>query len=69
MTYIGHVQNGSIILDEEAVLPEGIAVRVEIMDSAMDKPLHPEILRFSGVLPPDIDARSEYLESMRKKHQ
>ena len=29
MTYKGHVKNGVVILDGEAVLPEGSAVRIE----------------------------------------
>ncbi len=29
MTYIGHVQNGTIVLDDPAALPEGMKVRVE----------------------------------------
>jgi hypothetical protein len=30
----GHIQNGVVILDEPADLPEGTPVRVEVMDTA-----------------------------------
>lgn len=30
MTYRGHVQGGVVVLDEDASLPEGTAVRIEI---------------------------------------
>ena len=29
MTYLGHVRNGSVVLDGSVVLPEGTKVRVE----------------------------------------
>ena len=29
MTYRGHIENGSVVLDEAVVLPEGTKVRVE----------------------------------------
>ncbi len=30
MTFKGHVENGTIVLDEPAVLPEGAPVRIEL---------------------------------------
>jgi hypothetical protein len=32
MTYLGHVQNGIIVLDARVQLPEGVPVRVEVGD-------------------------------------
>ena len=32
MTYLGHVQNGVIILDARVQLPEGVPVRVEVTE-------------------------------------
>jgi hypothetical protein len=34
MTYLGHVKNGFITLDEAVVLPEGSAVKVEVLREA-----------------------------------
>ncbi|MDY6849998.1 MAG: DUF6364 family protein [Thermodesulfobacteriota bacterium] len=31
--------------------------------------IHPDILRFSGIIPEEIDARKEYHEAMEDKHQ
>ncbi len=39
MVYTGHVQNGVVVLDEDAQLPEGAAVRVELLAPAADEPL------------------------------
>jgi hypothetical protein len=32
MTYRGHVENGAVVLDEPIVLPEGVAVQVDVLD-------------------------------------
>ena len=32
MTYRGHVENGVVVFDETVVLPEGAAVRVDVLD-------------------------------------
>jgi hypothetical protein len=31
MTYQGHFQNGVVVLDEAAIVPDGVKVRVEIL--------------------------------------
>ncbi len=31
--------------------------------------IHPDILRFSGIIPAEIDTRKEYHEAMEDKHQ
>ena len=31
--------------------------------------LHPDILRFSGIIPSDIDSRNDYLKDIEVKHQ
>ena len=33
MVYLGHVENGAIVLDESASLPEGAGVRIELAAS------------------------------------
>lgn len=68
MTYKGHVQDGRVVLDEPAALREGAGVRVEVLDAAEEEPLHPDILRFTGILPRDLDVRAEYAEGMARKH-
>ena len=35
MTYRGHVENGAVVLDESAVLPEGAVVEVAVVDAAL----------------------------------
>lgn len=34
MTLLGHIQNGVVILDEATTLPEGVKVRVEVLDES-----------------------------------
>ncbi|NLV44850.1 MAG: hypothetical protein GXY07_10160 [Candidatus Hydrogenedentes bacterium] len=67
MTYKGHIQNGMIVLDDPVKLTEGALVRVEIVDKRKPKALHPDIKRFTGILPSATDARAEYAEGMLKK--
>lgn len=68
MAYRGHVENGVVVLDEPAKLAEGARVRMNVIREDADEALHPDIIRFTGILPANIDARSEYLEAMKKKH-
>ncbi len=69
MTYSGHVRNGTIQLDDEIELPDGTAVIVETVSGIEQESLHPDIIRVTGILPPDLDARTEYTNAMLKKHQ
>jgi len=51
MTFRGHMQNGVVILDEPAVLPEGCAVRVELEQPADDiRSLREGLLAFAGTV-------------------
>lgn len=68
MPHTGHVENGVVILDDPAGLPEGVRVRIDIVQESEDGLLHPDIIRFTGILSPDIDARAEYVDAMKKKH-
>ncbi len=68
MVYRGHIEKGAIVLDEPAQLPEGAQVRVEVCTALEDEPMHPDLVRFTGILPRDLDARDEYVAGMRKKH-
>lgn len=31
--------------------------------------LHPDIVRFSGILPSDLDAKDEYYQAIQEKHR
>lgn len=68
MTYKGHIENGQIVLDDAVTLPDGAAVVVELLPPLQNKTLHPEIQRFSGIIPADVDARSEHLAALQAKH-
>ena len=64
MIYKGHVHNGMLVLDEPVTLTEGTRVRIEVLHAAPSEPLHPEIVRFTGVLPSDIDVRAGYTDRL-----
>jgi hypothetical protein len=63
MTYRGHIENGAIVLDDPVSLAEGASVRIEVLQEDPSGSLHPDILRFTGVLPSGIDARAAYAEA------
>ena len=68
MVYKGHIENGHIVLEGSVELPEGAAVFVQLISAASVDSLHPDLLRFTGIIPQDIDAQSEYSEAFRAKH-
>ena len=68
MTYRGHVENGLVVLDEPVELTEGTQVRIEVLPEVLSGALHPEILRFTGILPSDIDVRAEHAEGVVDEH-
>lgn len=63
----GHARNGALVLDEPVSLTEGTRTRIEVLREAPSETLHPEIIRFTGVLPSDIDVRAEYAEDVARK--
>ena len=67
MSYRGHVKDGVIVLDEPANLEEGAPVRIEILRKTERRSLHPDIKKFTGVIPPDIDVRAEYAQGVLKR--
>lgn len=72
MTYRGHVQNGQIMLDEPAPLPEGAEVQVEVMENGEEKPgIWDKLLKLAGTvegLPPDMaENHDHYLHGTPKK--
>lgn len=54
MSFEGHIENGRIVLDEPAQLPEGAKVRVEVLhDSAAtteNRTLYERLKPFVGIL-------------------
>lgn len=68
MTYTGHVANGAVVLDEPVDLRDGTVVRVEVVVEAPSTGLHPDIQKFTGVLPVDVVVRDAYADGVLKKH-
>ncbi len=56
MTYRGHVENGVIVLDEPADLPEGASVRVELTDDERRPTQADKLRHVIGTIdgPPDL---------------
>ncbi|MCG3197311.1 MAG: hypothetical protein GHCLOJNM_01796 [bacterium] len=51
MTYRGHVENGVVVLDEGAELPEGAVVEVDLPEPEdQGESLRELFMRFSGVV-------------------
>lgn len=68
MVYKGHIQNGQIVLDAGVELPEGAAVVVEFINEPRVDTLHPDLVRFTGIIPRETDVQAEYHDGMRAKH-
>ena len=68
MTVLGHIENGTVVLDERVELPEGAQVRVEILEDADMAKLHPEIRKVYGILRHVEDMDQARLEAIREKH-
>jgi predicted DNA-binding antitoxin AbrB/MazE fold protein len=64
MSFKGHVQNGVVVLDEPASLPEGSEVRVELADiEGQLASLREGLLKFSGIvddLPEDLSENHDF---------
>jgi hypothetical protein len=55
MTYRGHIENGVVVLDESAELPEGVGVEINILagDGASQGDAdnaHARLMRFAGII-------------------
>ena len=70
MSYKGHIERGQIVLDDSVELPEGTIVAVEVVeDASVEADLHPDVVRFTGIIPEGVDARRAYRDFMESKHQ
>jgi hypothetical protein len=79
MTYRGHVKGGQITLDEPVLLPEGIAVNIEVVekqfppldDVSSEPTIWDELLKLAGTvegLPSDMAKNHDhYLYGTPKK--
>ncbi len=69
MTYRGHIQNGTVVLDELVPLPEGTLVEVDVRAPAARTLLE----RFAGLvgacpeLPPDMAQNHDHYLHGREK--
>ena len=68
MTYRGHVENGVVVLDEPNALLEGAKVLINLPPSVSIE-IHPDVLRFSGILPVGTYTRDGYRDEQAAKHQ
>ena len=68
MTILGHIENGTIVFDEPADLPEGAQVRIDVMTDPIVATLHPELRRWYGILRHVDDIDHARLEAIREKH-
>jgi hypothetical protein len=78
MVYSGHVRQGSVVLDQPVVLPEGLEVRVEVAEpssststNAQEDTPGKRLLKYAGKatgLPPDAARNHDhYLHGAAKQ--
>jgi hypothetical protein len=67
MVIRGHSENGVILLDADIHLPDGTPVTVEVDLTESD--LHPDIKRFSGILPKETNAEEMFYERERVRSE
>jgi hypothetical protein len=69
MAYHGRIKNGVIVLDEPVPLPEGTEVAVDILAQTGAEAMHPDIPRFTGILPAELNPRESYYQGLLEKHR
>jgi len=57
------------VLDEAVPLPEGAEVAVDVLGHTSAEEMHPDILKFTGILPTELNARKSYCEGLLEKHR
>lgn len=70
MSYRGHVENGVIVLDDPATLPEGAAVRVELAEERTERSLADRLRPVIGIcktLPEDMAEQHDHYVHGRPK--
>jgi len=68
MTFRGHVENGAIVLDDTATLPEGAHVVIEVKSIQDLDMLHPEVVRISGLISAPEYSEKVHLLAHAAKH-
>lgn len=68
MYYMGHVEDGAVVLDEALNLPDGTRVTIATLPSPEGLGLHPDIQRLAGLLPENVDIDRLRMESILEKH-
>ena len=68
MTLSGHIENGVIVLDEQVPLPEGAAVRVQIMTPAQLPPAGKELPTLAETLQDFIGILEDLPEDAAENH-
>lgn len=63
MTLRGHIENGAVVLDEPADLPDGMEVRVEVAGAKQPKTPGEALMKYAGRatgLPADASENLEH---------
>lgn len=68
MHYMGHIEHGTVVLDEALNLPDGTRVTIAALGAPESLELHPDIQRLAGLLPENVDIDRLRLESVLEKH-
>jgi len=68
MTLLGHIENGVVVLDDAADLPEGAQVRIELIPAESPRSLHPEVQKIYGLLRHVGDLEEARLQAIEEKH-
>jgi hypothetical protein len=63
MTYKGHIKNGTVVLDQPVILPEGAEVNVDLVAAPAPIPLAESLKGVIGKatgLPPDASSQKRH---------
>jgi hypothetical protein len=71
MTYHGHIENGTVVVEGALDLPDGTEVRIEPINPSAEMTLGQRLMKFAGTakgLPSDLARNHDhYLYGMPKK--
>jgi len=71
MTYHGHIENGTVVVEGVLNLPDGTEVRIEPINASAETTLGQRLMKFAGTakgLPSDLARNHDhYLYGMPKK--
>jgi hypothetical protein len=69
MPYHGWIKKGVIVLDETVPLPEGAEVMVDVVGQTSAENMHPDIQKYTGILPAEMNAGESYYQGLIDKHR